>query len=52
LVCHIKGRTQIEGVGEQGAEENMGLGRMGWQEAGENCLMRNCEICVLLNKAL
>jgi hypothetical protein len=35
MVCHVKGRTQIEGVWEQTAEEGWSYGRLGKLHNGE-----------------
>jgi hypothetical protein len=45
LVSHIKVRTLTEGVLEQGAEENMDLRGMKYQEAGKNCIMTSFTLC-------
>jgi hypothetical protein len=39
LASVIMGGTSIEGVSEQGAEENILDKEMNWLEAGENCIM-------------
>jgi hypothetical protein len=39
-ISNTKGRTQIDGVWEQGAEENsLDLRGRKWREAGESCIM-------------
>jgi hypothetical protein len=37
LDSHIKGKTRIESIQEQGAD----LRGRKWQEAGKDCIMRN-----------
>jgi hypothetical protein len=42
LISHAEGRTQIEGVWEQGAEEKyLDLRGRKWREAGEDCIMKS-----------
>jgi hypothetical protein len=47
VVSDIKGSTQIEGVREMGAEENIRTKRDEITWAGENCVMRSfiCTLC-------
>jgi hypothetical protein len=49
-LCHSIGRTEIEGVWEQGAEENIWI-KEGWSDRGaeETTLLRDVQF-VLLTK--